>query len=68
MSLRRIQQLSTALALLLAAAGPARAADKVSLSLFYPVAIGGPVTRIVDDLVAGFEKENPDVEVRAVCR
>ena len=53
-------------ALLAALAPPARAGEKVQLSFFYPVAIGGPVTKIVDDLVAGFETENPDVEVKAV--
>ena len=54
------------LALLAAALAPARAADKVQLSFFYPVAIGGPVTKIIDDLAADFGRENPDVEVRAV--
>ncbi len=62
----RTLRVSAVLAALLAAALPARAADKVQLSLFYPVAIGGPVTKIVDDLVAAFVKENPDVDVKAV--
>lgn len=53
-------------ALLAALAPPARAGEKVHLSLFYPVAIGGPVTRIVDDLVADFGRDNPDVDVKAV--
>ena len=52
--------------LLAATALPAWAAEKTHLSFFYPVAIGGPVTKIVDDLVAGFEAANPDVDVKAV--
>ena len=39
-------------------AGPAMA--KVELSMYYPVAVGGPLTQVVDGLVADFEKANPD--------
>ena len=34
--------------------------------MYYPVAVGGPVTKIIDDMVARFEKENPDIKVTAV--
>ena len=57
---------AAALVALMAAAAPARAADKVHLSFFYPVAIGGPVTKIVDGLMADFQAANPDVAVDAV--
>ena len=30
----------------------------VDLTMYYPVAVGGPVTKIIDDMVARFEKEN----------
>ncbi|MFQ5776090.1 MAG: ABC transporter substrate-binding protein [Kiloniellaceae bacterium] len=39
---------------------------KVELTMYYPVAVGGPLTKIVDGLVADFEKENPDVKVNAI--
>lgn len=45
------------------AAWPAAAVD---LQLYYPVAVGGPVTKIVDDMVDRFHKENPDIKVSAV--
>jgi len=45
------------------AAWPAAAVD---LQLYYPVAVGGPVTKIVDDMVDRFHKENPDIKVTAV--
>ena len=39
---------------------------KVELTMYYPVAVGGALTKIVDGLVAGFEKENPDIKVNAI--
>jgi len=47
-----------------AVVGGAQAA--VELSMYYPVAVGGPLTKIVDDLVADFEKEYPDIKVNAI--
>ena len=51
------------LAGLLMSAHPAVAVD---LTMYYPVAVGGPVTKIIDDMVGRFEKENPDIKVTAV--
>ena len=45
------------------AATPAVATD---LTFFYPVAVGGPVTKIVDDMAAAFEKEHPGIRVKPV--
>ena len=45
------------------AAGAARATD---LTFYFPVAVGGPITKIIDDMVAGFEKENAGIHVKAV--
>ena len=38
----------------------------VELTMYYPVAVGGALTQIVDELVAGFEAENPDIKVNAI--
>src|SRR5262249_37751335 len=46
--------------------GATRPAAAVDLTMYYPVAVGGPVTKIVDDMVSRFEKENPDIKVTAV--
>ncbi|HEY8368516.1 MAG TPA: ABC transporter substrate-binding protein [Thermodesulfobacteriota bacterium] len=57
------------LAVLLAAVatGPVRGADAaVELTMYYPVAVGGPVTKIVDGMIADFEKAHPDISVTAV--
>ena len=36
------------------------------LTMYYPVAVGGPLTKIVDGFVADFMKENPDITVKAI--
>ncbi len=38
----------------------------VELTMYYPVAVGGPLTKTVDGLVADFQKENPDIKVNAI--
>lgn len=44
---------------------PAAAKD-VSLTMYYPVSVGGPLTKVIDGMIAGFETEHPDVKVEAV--
>lgn len=36
------------------------------LTMFYPVAVGGPLTKLVDKLVLDFQAENPDIKVKAI--
>ena len=36
------------------------------LTMFYPVAVGGPLTKLVDKLVQDFQAENPDIKVKAI--
>lgn len=46
---------------------PALAQKKpVEVEFYYPVAVGGPITKIVDDMVADFQKENPDIRVKPI--
>ena len=45
-------------------AGLARA--QTEISFFYPVAVGGPVTKIIDGYAADFEKENPGIKVKPI--
>jgi len=37
-----------------------------SLSFYFPVAVGGPITRIIDGYATDFMKANPDIEVKPV--
>ena len=61
--LERIVRAAGAAAVAAACAAPAHAVD---LTFYYPVAVGGPVTKIVDGLAADFEKENPDIKLKPV--
>lgn len=45
------------------AATPAAAVD---LSFYFPVAVGGPITKIIDGMAADFEKENPGIKVKPI--
>jgi sn-glycerol 3-phosphate transport system substrate-binding protein len=57
----------TLIGLLLAAlVTAAHGQAKTELTFYYPIAVGGPLTKVIDNLVAGFEKENPKVKINAV--
>ncbi len=42
------------------------AAAETELTMYYPIAVGGPLTEVVDGIVAKFEEENPDIKVNAI--
>jgi len=46
--------------------GGASAQAATELTMYYPVAVGGPLTEIVDGMVADFMKANPDIKVNAI--
>jgi sn-glycerol 3-phosphate transport system substrate-binding protein len=56
--------LTLAFAALFAAVSPARA--DTELTFYYPIAVGGPLTKVIDGLAAQFEKENPGVKVHPI--
>jgi sn-glycerol 3-phosphate transport system substrate-binding protein len=41
-------------------------AQPVEVSFFYPVAVGGPLTKLIDEFAVGFEKEHPGIRVKPV--
>jgi sn-glycerol 3-phosphate transport system substrate-binding protein len=41
-------------------------AGAAEISFFYPVAVGGPITKIIDGYAADFQKANPDVRVNPI--
>ncbi|UIN19901.1 ABC transporter substrate-binding protein [Herbaspirillum frisingense] len=55
-----------ALAVSAAFSAPVLAANPVEISFYYPVAVGGAVTKTIDSMVADFEKANPDIKVKAI--
>ena len=44
----------------------APAAADTELTMYYPIAVGGKLTEVVDGIVADFEAENPDIKVNAI--
>jgi sn-glycerol 3-phosphate transport system substrate-binding protein len=58
--------MAAALAAGLALAAGAVAAAPVDLRFYYPIAVGGPITKIIDSMVADFEKENPEIKVQPI--
>lgn len=54
--------LSTAMATMIAAP----VAAETELTMYYPIAVGGALTEVVDGIVAKFEEANPDIKVNAI--
>ena len=44
----------------------APAAAETELTMYYPIAVGGKLTEVVDGIVADFEAANPDIKVNAI--
>jgi sn-glycerol 3-phosphate transport system substrate-binding protein len=49
-----------------ALSGLAIAQAPVDISFYYPVAVGGPITKIIDKFATDFEKENPGIKVHPI--
>src|SRR5207237_302556 len=49
-----------------ALAKPALAQSATEVSFFYPIAVGGPITKIIDGYATDFEKANPAVKVKPI--
>lgn len=63
---RNLIRVFLGLALAVAVMGGTVAHAVVELNMYYPVAVGGPIPKFIDDTIAEFEKANPDIKVKAV--
>lgn len=45
---------------------PALAQGASEISFFYPVAVGGPITKLIDGFAEGFQKDNPGLAVKPI--
>src|SRR3981081_1869464 len=63
---RRKFLLSTAALAGSGVARPAIAQGVTEVSFFYPIAVGGPITKIIDGYAAEFEKANPSIKVKPI--
>ena len=59
---RRVAGVALAVLALLGA-GAAAASE---LTMYYPIAVGGPIPKLIDGMIADFEKAHPDIKVKAV--
>ncbi len=55
-----------ALALATCLAGAGAQAQQTKLTFYFPVAVGGPITKLIDTMAADFEKANPTVKIEPV--
>src|SRR6202165_4396535 len=44
----------------------AQAQAPVEVSFYFPVAVGGPITKLIDGFAADFEKENAGIKVKPI--
>ena len=66
MSLTRRSALSALASAPLLAAPALRAQGTVEITFNYPIAVGGPITRIIDGYCADFARENPGITVKPI--
>ena len=39
---------------------------QTTVNMYYPVAVGGPITKIIDKMVADFSAAHPDIKVNPI--
>jgi ABC-type glycerol-3-phosphate transport system substrate-binding protein len=61
--MKRLLNMVAATLAFCAAIGASQAQE---ISFFYPVAVGGPVTKIIDGYAADFARENPGIKVNPI--
>lgn len=66
MKIKLLSILAVLLIVLAACSNGGDAEEVTEIDFYFPVAVGGDVANMVDDLVAEFEGENPDVKVNAM--
>jgi len=59
-----MKRILAVLILSLCAAAPARA--DTTLTFYYPIAVGGPLTKVIDGYARQFESENPGIRVNPI--
>ena len=65
MQKRTFNQMIAAAALAAVSLG-AQAQAPTEISFFYPVAVGGPITKLIDEFAADFAKDNPGIKVTPI--
>ncbi len=66
MGKRIVRSFVAALAAACSLLGAGVAQAQTEVSFYYPVAVGGPITKIIDGYAAEFEKENPGIKLKPI--
>jgi sn-glycerol 3-phosphate transport system substrate-binding protein len=61
-----LTKLASALTLLSGLWAGATAAQTTEITFYYPIAVGGPITKIIDGYAEQFVKENPSIRVKPI--
>jgi len=61
-----LKALAISLAGALCAAPAWSQAKPVEIEFYYPVAVGGPITKIVDGMVERFQQSHPDIKIKSI--
>ncbi len=61
-----LKQVKKSVLCLLLLVGTSALAEKTKLTMYYPVSVGGSLTKVVDSLVKDFELLNPNIDVDAI--
>ncbi len=64
--LNRRTALGGALAAALALSTAPASAQDMELRFYYPIAVSGPITKLIDGYAAEFEKQNPGVKIKPI--
>jgi sn-glycerol 3-phosphate transport system substrate-binding protein len=65
-TIRRVFAVAIAALAMIATLPGAQAQAPVEVSFYYPVAVGGPITKVIDGFAADFEKENPGIRIKPI--
>lgn len=66
MTMMTRRQIASSAAATLAMPVIARAVDTTEISFYFPVAVGGPITKIIDGYAADFQRDNPLIKVTPI--
>ena len=64
--MKKILSLVLAVMMLLGVTGIASAEEKTTVEIYYPVVVSGSVAQLLEELMAEFEAQNPDIDILPV--
>jgi sn-glycerol 3-phosphate transport system substrate-binding protein len=63
---RKMKQMVLAMVLSISLMAGVGTAGSTELTMYYPIAVGGPLTQVIDGMVDDFMAQNPGIKVKAI--